>query len=64
MMLSHLPKTLQRPTASVVHTVSCVIFSYIFYGAKMIAHSQTSVALPASFLYVSFYLPLCAPQCL
>lgn len=39
--------------ASVVYTSSCVIFSYIFYGTKVIAHSQTAVALPASFHYVS-----------
>lgn len=49
---------------SVVHTVSCVIFSFIFHGAKVIAHRRTTVALPGSFLSASFYLPLRAPQCL
>ncbi len=49
-----LPKTLHCSMASVMHTVSCVIFSFIFYDAKVIAHRRTTVALPDSFLSASF----------
>lgn len=48
--------------ASVVHTVSCVIFSFIFHGAKLMAHRRTTVVLPDSSLSASFYLALRAPQ--
>lgn len=41
---------------SAVHTVSRVIFSFVFYGAKEIAHELTTVAMPDSFLSASSYL--------
>lgn len=59
-----LPKTLHCSTASVVHTVSCVIFSFIFYSAKVIAQRRTTAELPDSFLSASFYLSFWAPPCL
>lgn len=61
---ARLPKTLHCSTPSVAHTVSCVIFSFIFHRAKVIAHRRTTAALPDSFLPASFYLSLWAPRCL